>query len=434
MEAGFAKVCITPPTGTTMYGFAGRDRDHGCEKVHDNLFVRALYLSHQGEEMLILGFDLLFFSRSDADRYKGAVGRKLDLAPKRILLNTSHTHCGPVLGTTWSFADYDKGPDRLYADEVEKATVRAGCEARDNARDVTLWAGATRSSVPMSRRKGDEQGNIQFAPNPKGAVCDLLPFCLIKDTTGKPVCLLFSVSCHPSTIGGFEISADFPGPAMDMLDRELGATCSLFLQGCGGDAKASIIGQGDKWRGGTWDEVAQAGHTLAKEVLRGIGTGLARIEPKIRCGLVDMEWPLKPAMDRAGFEALGADAKTDEVRRLWAKRQLERLERGQKLATSVSITLHGVALGKGLRLIGLEGEAVAELGLFMLDFYKGKGTTFPLGYTDGAQLYLPTSAMLDEGGYEAVSAHEYGHPASLAKGVEAIILDGLKRLEAQGVR
>ena len=189
-----------------------------------------------------------------------------------------------------------------------------------------------------------------------------------------------------------------PGSQCFLVGKRLVAGDTLFLQGCGGDAKASIIGQGDNWRGGTWDELAQAGHTVAKEVLQGIGTGLAQVEPKIRCGLVDMEWPLQPAMDRAGFEALVADARTDDVRRLWAKRQLERLDRGQKLANSVAITLHGVALGKGLRLVGLEGEAVAELGLLMLDFYKGKGTTFPLGYTDGAQLYLPTSAMLDEGG------------------------------------
>lgn len=434
MKAGFAKVRITPPLGTTMYGFAGRDKDHGCEKIHDDLFVRAAYLSHGGEEAVIMGFDLLFFSRADADRYKGAVGRKLDLSPKRILLNTSHTHCGPVLGTTWAYADSTHGPDRFYPDEVEKAIVKAACQAKENAREATIWAGAGRSSVPMSRRKMDEKGVMQFAPNPKGVVCDLLPVCLLKDKAGKAVCLLFSISCHPSTIGGFEISADFPGAAMDMLDREFGGECSLFLQGAGGDAKASIIGQGERWRSGTWEEVAQAGHTAAKEVLQTVQAGLTPVEPQLRCGLVDMEWPLQKAMDRAGFQTLASDEKGNEIKRLWAKRQIERLDRGQTLATSVSITLHGIQLGKGLRMVGLEGEAVAGLGLHILDFYKGKGVTFPLGYTDGAQLYLPTSAMLDEGGYEATSAHEYGQPALLAKGMEAIITRGLEQLRVDGVQ
>ncbi|MCP4643546.1 MAG: hypothetical protein GY851_24070, partial [bacterium] len=31
MKAGFSRVNISPPIGTTMMGFGGRDMDHGCE-------------------------------------------------------------------------------------------------------------------------------------------------------------------------------------------------------------------------------------------------------------------------------------------------------------------------------------------------------------------------------------------------------------------
>ena len=44
MRAGFAKANITPPPGTRMLGFGGRDRTEGCKGVHDPLYVRALYL------------------------------------------------------------------------------------------------------------------------------------------------------------------------------------------------------------------------------------------------------------------------------------------------------------------------------------------------------------------------------------------------------
>jgi len=84
-----------------------------------------------------------------------------------------------------------------------------------------------------------------------------------------------------------------------------------------------------------------------------------------------------------------------------------------------------------LRLIGLEGEAVAELGLLIMDFYR-QDITFPLGYTNGGQLYLPTEAMLDEGGYEVVSYFEYGHPAPLAKGFEKILRQSLEQLYSRG--
>ncbi len=430
MKAGFAKVQITPPIGTTMMGFATRDNDHDCEGIHDDLFVRALFLTHAGEEVLIMGFDLCFLGREDADRYKGAIGRKIDLAPKQILLNTSHTHVGPSVGT-WAYADYTP-PDRLYLRELERAVVSAACQARDAAREITLWAGDTRSALPMSRRKKDENGKVFWAPNPDGAVCDTLPICLFKDLAGDPVCLLFSVSCHPSTIGGYEISADYPGVAMDQLDAYLGTVGSLFLQGTGGDAKACVIGKGERWRGGNWDDVTKAGAIVAREVIQALEAGLVQIEPDICAYSIDMDWPLAPSIGRSGYEAILADAKINKLMRLWAERQIVRLDRGEQLPASVSITAHGVQLGKGLRLIGIEGEAVAGLGLIIKDFYK-QGITFPLGYTNGAQLYLPTESMLEEGGYEVESYHEYGQPARFTKGFESVLMQTLNQLRVCGI-
>ena len=266
MKVGFSKVRITPPLGTTMYGFASRDREYGCKAIHDDLFARALYISHKGEEALIMGLDLLFFNRAEVDRYKGAIGRKTDLLPRQILLNTSHTHAGPMVGTAWTYAQY-RMEDLLYADELEQAMVKAACQAQAAACEVRMWAGIARSSLPMSRRKKDHEGKIHFAPNPYGIICDTLPICLFKDLKGKPVALLFSISCHPSTISGYEISSDYPGVSMELLDKHLGAGGSLFLQGTGGDAKASIIGQGEKWSSGTWDDVSKAGNIVAQEVM-----------------------------------------------------------------------------------------------------------------------------------------------------------------------
>jgi len=431
MKAGFAKVQITPPIGTTMMGFASRDLEHGCEGIHDEIFVRAVFLAHAAEKILIMGFDLCFLGREEADRYKGAIGRRIDLAPRQILLNTSHTHVGPSVGT-WAYADYTP-PDRLYLRELEQAVVSAACQAQNSAREVTLWAGVTRSEVPMSRRKKDERGKVFWAPNPNGVVCDTLPICLFKDLADEPVCLLFSVSCHPSTISGYEISAEYPGVAMAQIDAHLGAGVSLFLQGTGGDAKPSVIGKNEeRWRIGTWDDVTKAGNMVANEVIQALEIGLVQAEPEICAQSVEMEWPLAPSIGRSGYEAMLKDSNTNELMRLWAGKQIVRLDRGEQLPASVPITAHGVQIGKDLRLIGLEGEAVGGLGLLIKDFYS-QGISFPLGYANGAQLYLPTESMLDEGGYEVESYYEYGQPTPLARGFEDILIQALKQLRARGV-
>jgi len=434
MKAGFARVKITPPVGTTMMGFGSRDMDHGCEGVHDDLYVRALFLEQGGEQALIMGYDLCFLGREETDRYKGAIGRVMDLLPRQILLNTSHNHVGPSVGT-WYSAGYEI-PDRLYLNDLERATVQAAGEARAALRDVTLSAGVTRSALPMNRRRRMPDGSIQNRPNPDKAAYDRLPLCLLADASGEPVCLLFSISCHPSMMTGWEISAEYPGAAMRLLDEHLGRTASLFLQGVGGDAKPLVIGRdSDRWIRGTWELMEEAGGMVAQEAIVAL-EGLTPVEPYLRSGSTEMEWALEAAPPRSEFEAVVANTKPEDraknVRYLWAIQQLERLDRGDTPPTAVTLTAHGVQLGRGLRILGIEGEAVGDWGYFIEDLYP-EGFTFPLGYTDGQGLYLPTTAMLPEGGYEVVSFWEYGLPAPLAPGMEDAVRKAVAELRGQGV-
>ena len=436
MKAGLARAKITPPVGTTMMGFGGRDMAHGCDAIHDDIYTRALYLEHGGEKALIVGFDLCFLGRAEVDRFRAALGRKLGLAPRQILLNTSHSHVGPSVGT-WYSAGYGP-PNESYLKLLEQATLNAGSQARDAAREATMWAGVGRSALPLSRRWIDEEGSCHWRPNPDGPVYTRLPVCLFKDRGGKPVCLLFSVSTHPSMMGGYAISAEYPGVAIRRLDEHLGVVASLFLQGVAGDSKPSVVGKGsDKWRSGTWEELEQAGGMVAREAMQAIEKGLAEVEPDLRSAMVETRWPLQAPPPRSEFEAVIAKTKPEDrkgsVRCMWAKKWLAVLDRGGKLPTTAPVNAHGIQLGKGLRLFGLEGEAVAEWGDLIEKFYGG-GITFPLGYTDGQGLYLPVSRMLPEGGYEVTSAWEYGFPCNLAKGMEEVVLKALAHLRDQGVR
>ena len=442
LRAGFAAVRITPPPGTPLSGFGDRDfGPDGAKGVHDDLYARALYLAQEKTEVLIMGFDILFFSRDESDRFKGAIGGRLGLAPSHILLNTSHTHTGPKVGN-W----YYTPADPLYLNELEKRIVEAAVEAKKHAVAAALRAGENRTSVPLSRRLLDGQGTLQFAPNPAGAKYDFLPLALFEARDGSPVCLLFSVSCHPSTIKGDEradqVSADFPGAASSELDSLLGKPCALFLQGAGGDAKASVIGQGLKeWRAGTWEDLAEVGRTIASEFEAARAAGLKELPPALWAGLVEMDLPLGPAPGREelirvieGVKSLGPEAPSgDKARGLWAEEQLSLIDRGFGLAAAAPVLVQGISLGPGLRLVAVEGELTADLGHLIRDYYGG-GLTFPLGYSNGARMYLPSSRMIDEGGYEVESYWEYRQPAPLVKGVEAHYVRALDELKRAGIK
>lgn len=422
MRAGFAKVNITPPLGTKMIGWGTRDARGGCTVLHDPLYVRALYLSHRGQEILILAFDLLFVGRRDSDRFKGVLGRELHLLPHQILLNASHTHAGP---RSWNFFRGLAEPaDEVYLEQVQTAVVRAARTAKANARPATLAAGTGTTTIPMNRRLL-VRGRSHMAPNPRGVINDALPVCQVRDRNNRSIVLLFSIATHPVSFRGHNISADFPGVAIS----ELG-TNAMFLQGTAADSRPAFLADGDHWKDNTgWPETQTIGRQLASEVR---AVRLKPVTPSFRCDLREMFWPLDKIWTS---EKLKADGRRhwkhydDAMVQNWIALE-ERRERCGTAPVSVPVLLHGIQLGTGLRIVAMEGEVVAEHGLAMHRQFA-KGVTFALGYSNGDAMYLPTSAMLPEGGYEVECHPLFGWPGQLKKGMERILSQNLRALRIQ---
>lgn len=428
MQAGYARAVINPDPGVRLYGFAARDLERPHSGIHDDIYVRACYLEQGDERLLILGFDLLFLGADEVRQIRTDLHETLGLTPRQILANTSHSHVGPRVGT-WYWGGYT-APETAYVAKLRRAVGQAATAARQARRPVQIAAGATTSRVPLSRRRLDERGQAQFEPNPSGVVCDHLPIALLQGDDGRPVCALFSVSCHPSMISGWEVSAEYPGAACRALDEHFGAPVALFVQGTGGDAKPAIAGTTGKWRSCTFDEVAQTGRQVADEVIAALPR-LRPVAPRLASAMEVLAWPLLPATD--DYAAMAANERVPEYQRIWARQLADRRARGEVLPTTWPVTAAAAQLGDGLRLVGLEGEAVARWGRFIQSRYP-QGVTFPLGYTNGQGAYLPTSDILHEGGYEVTSYAEYWLPSQLGPGFEDLLSAALQRFAAQGVR
>lgn len=411
---------ITPPLGTALFGFGDRDRDpRGCETILDDLMVRALYLEQASTRCLILGFDLLFFSRAEADRLKGHLRRCYDLTAREIVLNCSHTHAGPQVG------DWCGGqPDAMIMDRLQSQVASAVRSARESAQPVRLTAGRGTTRLPVSRRHRQSDGTVAWRPDPAGEVYRRVPFCRIDALDGQTVALLFSVACHPSTIGGLVVSADYPGAACRRLDAALGRPASVFVQGCGGDAKACVIADGDAddagrptWRAGTPEDVERAGQIVAEDVLGALDAGrpVMPLSEGITCRIDALAHPLEAPYDGVTLAAI--DKSGDPAQRAWAERQRTLRSRGIPAPRTAPILCQTVRLADRLRLVALEGEPVAGYG-HLVDGIFPDDLVFALGYSNGQGMYLPTDRMVPEGGYEVVSSHEYGIPAPAAPGFE----------------
>ena len=216
-----------------------------------------------------------------------------------------------------------------------------------------------------------------------------------------------------------------------MINEYIGHDVAMFLQGCGGDAK---VGDREKaqW-GNSYEDVAVAGRKIADAVIHELQKGLTSSKAELKSYSFDMELPREPDKTVKELEAITKISKRKQ-RRFNAFDMLERRKKAFKYPDYIPITIQGIKLAKDMRMIALESEAVAELGLMILDFYKGcGGVTFPLSYSNGTQMYLPVDRMLDEGGTEVRSFDEYRQPASLAKGIDAVMINSLRKMKAEGI-
>jgi hypothetical protein len=98
---------------------------------------------------------------------------------------------------------------------------------------------------------------------------------------------------------------------------------------------------------------------------------------------------------------------------------------------SADIALQRLDFADEVSLFAMGGEVCVEYGHFVKRI-GGDRLFLPLGYANGLIGYIPTAAMLPEGGYEAVdSAAVYGLPSPFTSDVEPILHDAIRGLAAR---
>jgi hypothetical protein len=95
-RAGAASINITPEKPMFMAGYAGRTKP--SEGVDLDLHAKALVLEDsQGAKFVWVTLDLIGVPRTMRRRLAEEVFKKYGVPPERLVLNASHTHCGPGL-------------------------------------------------------------------------------------------------------------------------------------------------------------------------------------------------------------------------------------------------------------------------------------------------------------------------------------------------
>lgn len=280
MQAGFAKVDITPISGLELAGF-GPFLQRRAEGVHIPLYARAAALADWPKPpIVILAVDLLGLEAQIVAEIKQRVCEERDLPAERILVHCTHTHSSPatVRLIGWGQVDLD------YVRALSSYLAEAASCACENLEEVEVgWLRRPIAGLSYNRvgRSGpaEDPGTV-----PRHA--EALAFVHRSVVRG----VLVHWSCQPIVLSEHcrLYSGDWPGAAMLRIEESIPGSVSLFLQGSCGEVLPVYNHEPADLAVAHAEEL---GLSLAAEVLGGLESVEALAEERLSVSLRTVAFP-----------------------------------------------------------------------------------------------------------------------------------------------
>lgn len=391
-KAGVSRIDITPNESIWMAGYASRTKP--SEGVRQRLFAKALAIEDSaGIVSVLLTADLGGFRRDVSQRIAARVTAKYHLPRERLVLNSSHTHSGPVT-TVGRYSTYPMN------DEHKAAVLRYQGQLVDKVVEVIGTALESREPATPSY----EQGFAGFAVNRRrvghreypGPTDHDVPVLAVKKADGALLAIAFGYSCHATVLSDYQINADWPGYAQEAVETRNPGAIAMFVNGCSADQNPlprRLVELAQRYG----DTIAIAVDEVLKRQMRVLGGPLQALYE---------ETPLPfrvPTKDELKGRLSDKNRRVAEH----AERLLAILDEGGELMKEYPYPVQVWQFGNDLTFIALGGEVVVD---YSLRFKKAYGweDTWVSSYNNDVFSYVPSLRVLNEGGYEGGGAMLFG--------------------------
>lgn len=422
-KAGVASAAITPEESMWMAGYAARDKPSDG-KIHD-LYAKALAIEDaSGTRLLMETTDLIGIPRGLRDWFEKEVQQRHGLAPSSLMLNASHTHCGPELRVSKASV-YGLEPDRVkqsqaYVEVLKKKLSKLVDDAISNLAPAKLGYTHGRAGFAMNRRlpTATEPRN---APYPDGPVDHDVPVLRVESPEGKLQAIMFGYACHNTTLSFYQFCGDYAGFAQQYLEEAHPDVTAMFVTGCGAD-------QNPQPRR-TLDLAEQHGRALANGVEAALIGPTKPIEGSLQVAIDQVELDFADPPSKSELERQAQSSNKYERRH--AEALLRELAESGDIRNSYPYLIQAINFGDDLLMIALAGEVVVDYShRFKLEFRDSP--VWVAGYSNDVFGYVPSLRVLQEGGYEGGGAMRYTTlPGPFAPTVEKLIVEQVHELVEQ---
>ena len=415
-KAGVARMVITPKETQWMAGYAARN--HPAEGTLHELMAKALVLEDQnGQRVVMISTDLVGVPQKISEHIKTRLQEKFGLTKAQILLNSSHTHSGPVLEDAlidiYQLDDAQLAKITRYSRWLETQIVDLVGQAMRNLAPASLASGNGVTRFQVNRRNNNAALLTQLTEL-KGPNDYAVPVIKVLDAKGKVKAIAFAYACHPTTLDGYEWSGDYVSYAQMELEKAYPGATALFFQGAGADQ--------NPLRRRAVALARQYGRELSAAVQRVMEEEMQPLEARVTTAYEEINLLLAEAPSDGKLNEMAQSSVTYYQR--WARRMLSIKEKGVPFAKSSPYPIQVWSLGDQ-SIVALGGELLVEYAIKIKQLYGER--TFVFGYSNFVMGYIPSATVLQEGGYEGeTSQMVYGQPAPWHSSIETTILSGVR--------
>ena len=422
-------VSITPEQPVWMAGYASRDKPSEG-KIHD-LHAKVLILEDaMHARLVIVTLDLIGVTselRTEVERLASDQG----ISPENLLLNASHTHCGPELrGDRLVRFGVDPQYAALSNQYVRETAKKIGELIRTTLarlEPAKLYYSHARAGFAMNRRMPTE-GSFSNSPNPDGPVDHDVPVLRMVDANGKLLAIVFGYACHNTTLAFNQLCGDYAGFAQEYIESAHNGAVAMFMNGCSADQ--------NPYPRRTLELAQQHGRALANGVETALETKASReVSGPLRCSMENIE--LRFAPPPTADEIAKRLKSSNRFERYHAEAMNEQLEQLGLIPVAYdTFPIQAIQLGKDFTLVAICGEVVVDYALRLKRELQTspESTIWVAGYSNYVFGYLPSRRVLKEGGYEGGGAMLYTtFPGPFDESVEERVVGKVHEL-VHGIR
>ncbi len=429
-KAGFGKSNITPAQPMWMSGYASRKAP--AEGKETDLWAKAAILEAAGGKRLVLvTLDLVGIDRDVSKSICDGIMKKHNLPREAVCLSTSHTHCGPVVGsnlrTMYFLGDEQSKRVDAYTAALPGLVLKAVDEAAAKVEPATLAYAVGTAGFAVNRRENPEPDvpKLREMNMLKGPSDHDVPVLAARDTKGTLKGVIFGYACHATVMSYQKWSGDYPGFAMIELEKSHPGAVAMFFAGCGADQNPLPRRQVELAKG--------YGKQLAGAVEAVLAKPMTALPAAIQATYREITLPLKevPTRETLIKESMGDNKYIAARAGMW----LKRIAAGEEIPPTYPYPVQTWRLGnnaKDITLVTLGGEVVVD---YSIRLKKELGPRLWVrGYANDVMAYSPSLRVLKEGGYEgATSMIYYGLPSVWGDKAEEMIVAEVKR-QVKGLR